>query len=176
MKILTSRFGEIEIDGSKIIHMPDGIIGIRGSKKFVIIDNKENQPFIWYQSVENEELAFVIANPLIFDKNYHVNINDDDMARLRATEVSQLVFYVIITIPKDPMQMTANLLAPLVINKDTLRAIQIVLIQSDYLTKHPLPSTITATGESPQVDVSGRYDSGIAHSTGERVRHQAALP
>ena len=69
MKLKTKHFGEIEIDESKIIHFPTGIIAFEEQKRFFIIDNPdENIPFSWLQSVDDPDLAFVIINPFYLEK------------------------------------------------------------------------------------------------------------
>ena len=36
-KIMTTRFGEIEIDEKRKIHFPEGILGFPDSKEYVIL-------------------------------------------------------------------------------------------------------------------------------------------
>ena len=60
------------------------------------------------------------------------------MEELAIEKQEQVQVYNIITIPHDPKDMTANLMAPIVINTINRRGKQIVLYESEYGTKHPL--------------------------------------
>ena len=78
MIVHTTRFGDIEINKKKIIELPEGILGFSDCKRFYIMDYKDT-PFKWFQSLENPGLAFVIINPLMFEPNYHININKKEV-------------------------------------------------------------------------------------------------
>ena len=55
MKINTRVFGEIEIDESKTIHFPAGIIGFPDMTDFVLIHDEEEgneAPIKWLQSLQ----------------------------------------------------------------------------------------------------------------------------
>jgi flagellar assembly factor FliW len=137
----TTRFGVIEIEAEKIIHMPSGMLGFPRRKRFVIVQHKENSPFFWYQSVDDPGLAFVIANPFLFVpdyKSYTRNILRNVCLEEEETK-NQAEFYVVVNIPKgEPQKMTANLIGPIMINNKKRRAIQVVLHESPYSHKFPL--------------------------------------
>ena len=38
MKIITSRFGELEVSEDQLFHFPMGLLGFASTKSFVIID------------------------------------------------------------------------------------------------------------------------------------------
>ena len=63
MKIETRKFGEIDIEKEKIIHMPSGLPGFPGKHRFTLIERKETKPFCWYQSVEDPDLAVEPHSP-----------------------------------------------------------------------------------------------------------------
>jgi flagellar assembly factor FliW len=54
--------------------------------------------------------------------------------------MESVVVRVIVTIPKVHTEMTANLVAPIVINQKKSLAKQVVLTNAEYDTKHPLMS------------------------------------
>ena len=75
MKILTSRFGEQEIEGSKIIEIADGLVGF--SEERYILLHPDNGPFCWLQAVNNPGLAFVVVDPTNFVPDYKVKLTQD---------------------------------------------------------------------------------------------------
>ena len=47
MKITTSRFGELEIPGEKVITFPWGLPGFEGLRGFVLLPVEDTPPFSW---------------------------------------------------------------------------------------------------------------------------------
>ena len=82
MKVMTTRFGEIEIDDDKIIVMPDGMIGF-AEKRFILLLPDNNGQFFWYQSVDNPALAFVVTDPTAFVPGYEVALTPDEYEKLK---------------------------------------------------------------------------------------------
>ena len=143
MKIKTTRFGEITLNNDQVIHMPHGMLGFPDSQRFVIIQNRENSPFLWYQSLDDPELAFVITNPYLFMPDYNPQLKDgvtlmswqmDGKGFLKTLDV-----YVVVNIPRGaPEKMTGNFMGPLVINPLCRQGIQVILSDDEYSHKIPL--------------------------------------
>ena len=139
MNIKTTRFGEIEINDDKIIEFEQGIPGFDEEKQFVIIPYDEKRPFLFMQSVKQEDLAFLIINPFLIFADYEFEIDDASIEDLTVKQSEDLLIYTIITMNEgDIKQMTTNLVAPIVINKENNKAKQVVLEKSKYNTKHKL--------------------------------------
>jgi len=91
------------------------------------------------QSVKTPELAFLMTMPLVFFPDYEFTIDDDVEAELGLTSPEEVLIYTILTLSgKEIHDLTANLMAPIVINTTTRKAKQIVLERSAYTTKHRL--------------------------------------
>jgi flagellar assembly factor FliW len=132
MKIQTSRFGEIDIDKSKIIEMRSGILGFVNLKRFIMIAHEEGSPFHWFQSLDDGSIAFITMNPFIIKSDYEPEIDDQTAKMLEVDKVEDIELMVIITVRSEPVKMTANLRAPLVINKMKNLASQVVLEDGQY--------------------------------------------
>lgn len=138
-KVDTVRFGTIEIDEKKIVHFAQGIPAFEEEHAFVIIPYDEESPYVFLQSVQSPELAFLMTSPYLFFKDYEFEIDDATEKRLALTSPDDVLVYVLLTIPQGRIaDMTANLMAPIVINQRTMNARQIVLEKSHYTTKHRL--------------------------------------
>ena len=138
-KVNTDRFGEIEIDENRIIHFKDGIPAFEDEHEFVILPYDEESPYYFMQSLKEPSLAFLLTIPEIFFPDYSAEITDDIVAELKITNVEKILVYVLITIPNGSIRyMTANLLAPLIINIENMQAKQVVMEKSSYTTKHRL--------------------------------------
>lgn len=139
MIIETTRFGLIEISDDTIITFPQGLYGFEDFDKYCLIDRDSKSPFKWLQSVQEPALAVIVADPYLFFPDYEIEISGEDEKKLSANSPSDLAVFGIITVAKDAVEVTMNLLGPLVINFKLLIGRQIVLTDEIYRTKHPLP-------------------------------------
>ena len=138
-KVSTSRFGEIEVDEKKIVHFQNGIPAFEDEREFIILPYEEDSPYYFMQSVNSPDLAFLLTIPFLFFPEYSFEVDDVTMKELEITNHDNVFYYSMITIPNGSIRyMTANLLAPIVLNSDNMQAKQVVLENSSYTTKHRL--------------------------------------
>ena len=83
-------------------------------------------------------MAFIVTDPFLFVPEYEMVLSDSERTQLEIESTESVVVRVIVTIPKVHTEMTANLVAPLVINQKNRLAKQIVLTSAEYDTKHSL--------------------------------------
>jgi flagellar assembly factor FliW len=153
VKVATTRFGELEIEDTKVIAMPDGMLGFRG-KRYILLDPGKGSPFTWLQSVDNPGLAFVVVDPLRFFPDYRVKLTADEYQKLLLNEGDEIVFLTVVTMAREPENITVNLQGPVAVNPESMTARQIVL-EGNYLPRHPLFAPL----EPP---TSGRSQTGPA--------------
>ena len=138
-KVNTLRFGEIEVDEGKIVHFADGIPAFEEEHEFLIIPYDEESPYVFLQSLTTPELAFLMTMPFVFFPEYEFELDDANQEKLGLTREEDMLVYMLLTIPDGQVEsMTANLMAPIVMNQVTMQARQIVLDKSRYTTKHRL--------------------------------------
>lgn len=136
VKVKTSRFGEIDVQDSDTIELPHGLIGFPELKKYILLDHDKDSPFKWLQSLDDGLMAFVLINPLLFKPDYTVEVSETEVSDLELKEEEDAVISVVITMPTNPQNMTANLKAPLVFNLKNRKGKQIILNSSSYTTRH----------------------------------------
>ena len=146
MKLATKAYGEIEVDEKQKITFPQGLFGFENFKDFVLLD-AEQQPFYWLQSMEMEQIAFVLINPFLFRPDYEVNISNDELADIGIYSPEKALIFSIVTIPTDGGHITANLQGPLVINRDTKIGRQAVLVDERWQTRHDVLSEMAGAGK-----------------------------
>ncbi|MBN1493731.1 MAG: flagellar assembly protein FliW [Candidatus Omnitrophica bacterium] len=137
MKIKTTRFGEIEVDQGKIIHFPEGIIGFQDIKNYLLIGKKERM-VMWLQAIDKPEIAFIVVNPFLFEPTYDPKLSRQDLEFLKVTDVADINVLSIVVVPKNPQEMTANLLGPIVVNTKAKLGRQVILTEGNYSVKHPV--------------------------------------
>ena len=142
MKCETARFGSVEIQDKDVLMFPDALYGFDQEKEFVLLplDPKIESPMEWLQSKKTRELAFIVTDPFLFVPGYEMVLSDNERAQLEIESTESVIVRVIVTIPKVHTEMTANLVAPLVINQGKGLAKQVVLTSAEYDTKHSLMS------------------------------------
>lgn len=127
MKLNTKNFGELDIQEEKIITFEKGIPGFNELKKYIIInDEEESSPFCWLQSVEEPQLAFVLVNPFIVYPDYNPSLPEGEIEQLGEAGPEDYSILSIVKVPEEVEKMTANLMAPIVINLKTKKAKQII--------------------------------------------------
>lgn len=138
MIINTTRFGRVQISGDDVITFPEGILGFNDLKKFILLDDPNDDIFAWLQSCELPDVAFPILEPELFSQNYQVVLTKSDLEALKLEPEKRTRYFAIITIPDDPTQMTANLKAPIVINVQKRLARQCVLQDNQLAIREPI--------------------------------------
>ena len=148
MKLHARSFGEIEINEEDILTFPDGIPGFEDSKRYIIINNPdEENPFDWLQSVDNGDLAFVIINPFFVKPDYDIVIPESALEKLKIKDESDVALYSIVVVPEKLENMTVNLAGPIIINVREKLGKQIILDDNRYTTKHYVFKTEESRGE-----------------------------
>ena len=140
MKVNTSRFGTLDIADNEIIRFPDGLYGFEKETEFTFLPFNPNveSPMEWMQSLKSSHLAFVITDPYLYLQDYKLKLSEDDKKRVHLNSEEPFLTRTIVTIPENYLEMTTNLIAPLIINKEKGVAKQFVLTSMDYDTRHYL--------------------------------------
>jgi flagellar assembly factor FliW len=136
MLIETTRFGPVDVDESRLIEIPAGLLGFSSFKTFSLLQPDENGVFFWLQSVETPDLAFVVTDPALWVPDYQATIRKEQMEELGLTETGDAQVLVIVN--KREHSLTANLQGPIVINAANRRAMQLVLAEKKWSTRHEL--------------------------------------
>jgi len=134
----STRFGELEVAEDQIIDFPHGIPGFPAEKRFVFLDYRPDSPFYFLQSMTEADLTFLLIDPFAFFNDYEFALDDDLAAEIGLTRENPPSVFNIVTVNGGLENMTANLLAPLIINARDRKGRQIVLEKADYPTRYEL--------------------------------------
>lgn len=136
MNVQTTRFGTVEVDSDRVISFPVGLLGFSSFTKFVLLQPDDEGIFFWLQSTESPELAFVVTDPRLWVKEYEATIRREQMEELEVDNLDATQVFVIVN--KYDQTLTANLQGPLVINLGNHRAMQLVLAEKRWTTRHEI--------------------------------------
>ncbi|KUO74765.1 MAG: hypothetical protein APF77_10910 [Clostridia bacterium BRH_c25] len=136
MLVKTKFFNEVEVDGDEIVTFVEGIPGFKDLKRYALIKQEDVLDFSYLQSVEDVGVCFILVPPAILVGNYDIEISDDTVKKLDIEKPEDVELYVILTIPEDIRAMTANLKAPILINRKNNKAVQEILQDDAYSITH----------------------------------------
>jgi flagellar assembly factor FliW len=124
--VQTSRFGEITVDSERIISMLSPFLGFPESTRFILKSHSPKSPFMWLQSLDNPQLAFVVLPASLTGLDFRPEIPRQILKELLIISDNDKDILLILTIPKNnPQEMTANLLGPVVLNSSKRLAVQV---------------------------------------------------
>ena len=82
MDVETTRFGAVNVDDERLMTFPAGLLGFTAYKTYALLQPDSNGAFLWLQSVEAPELAFVVTDPTMWVADYQVPIRREQMQEL----------------------------------------------------------------------------------------------
>lgn len=141
MKLQTKLFGEIEIDEEKKLYFEQGLIGLPEMKAFFLIhdiENDEDEKIIWLQSAEDMQFALPVINPLLVDRDYNPDVEDELLAPLGELGEEGVLVFITLRVPTDITNMTVNMKAPLLINVATRKGCQVMVEGDRYKVRQPV--------------------------------------
>lgn len=150
MRVQTKWFGEIEVSDEKIITFEKGIIGFEDWKKYTLVydaEKEEDVSIVWLQAVDEPTLALPIMKPELVYETYDPIVEDEIINSLGENiKDAELMVFCALTVPQDLTKMTINLKAPIIINVDTMRGVQLIADNSDYQVRYPIYDILKKEG------------------------------
>lgn len=138
MVVESSRFGQLEVAEEAIIRFPHGLPGFADQTAFAFVPHSADSPFVFFQSVTDPDLTFLMVEPFRFFGDYEFELDDAAVGALGIKDRQDVRILTVVTVPEKTEEMTANLLAPIVVNWPARIAMQIVLEKTAYTTRHRL--------------------------------------
>ncbi len=121
----------------KTLYFSQGLLGFENLKEFSLLP-LDIDGFYLLQAKE-EELSWLLIEPWPFFPDYQVEISLIEAKRLDLKEPQQSLILVLVTImDNDFARASANLLGPVIINQESGQALQVVLGNTAYTTRHLL--------------------------------------
>lgn len=150
MKANTRIFGEIEIADDKIITMERGMIGFPDLNHFALIFDEEKgqkqSSIMWLQSMDDADIAFPVMDPHAVKEDYNPNVNEEIVAPIGELNDENTYVLVTVTVPKKIEDFSVNLKAPIVVNMDNRKAVQLI-VEDDYPIKYKVYDVLKAKKE-----------------------------
>jgi flagellar assembly factor FliW len=130
----SERFGHHDVPVDRVLHFPEGLIGFPGARRFALLDaGRPESPFHCLVSLDDTDLGFVVCDPCALWPGYA-----EAVPAPAGGAPGEAAVLALVTVPANPRDMTANLLAPLVVDCRTRTGRQVVLDNGRWSTRHHL--------------------------------------
>jgi len=144
VKLKTEHGQEIEFREQDIITFSEGIFGFPHLKRFVLVREAEIEPFIWLLGVDEPYCALPVLDPRPTFSDFNPHPDAAPLGRIGLDSFEPALVLVVVVAPTDGATVTANLLAPIVINPERMIGIQLILSDHRARAKEPLPLAAVA--------------------------------
>jgi flagellar assembly factor FliW len=124
--------------GVDAITFTDGLPGFEDCRHFVVMSSAALEPFMCIQGLGDEAPSFLAIDPRLVVGDYRCELGESDRTRLD-TPVGRPLLWLAIVSP-DAGGAKVNLRAPIVINPETMRGVQVLGGDQAY----PLDYRLTA--------------------------------
>jgi flagellar assembly factor FliW len=95
-------------------------------------------PYLVLTSAEDGDVGFVVVPPWVFYPDYEFDLDDSTAERLGLAVADDAIVLAVVTLRDNPEDATLNLLGPIVVNRHTHEAAQVVLPTTSHSVRAPL--------------------------------------
>jgi flagellar assembly factor FliW len=121
------------------ITFPAGLPGFPQSHEFELAPwGPAGSPFLLLSSTTDPDVGFVVVAPWVFYPDYEFELDSATAERLGLNAAEDAVVFTVVTLRERPEDSTVNLLGPIVVNRFTHEAAQVVLPSAGYSVRAPL--------------------------------------
>lgn len=140
----TRCFGALEYDERSVLVFPEGIPAFLGEKRFLAVRQPINEPLVFLQSLSDPSLCFATLPAQVACPGYRLHAAAEDLEALgleagAEPAMGRDVLCLAILSFEENAPLTANLLAPIVVNLRTQRGRQVIQTDSPYSYRQELP-------------------------------------
>jgi flagellar assembly factor FliW len=136
----TKYFNELEYQDQARVEFQAGLPGFESERQFILIERPDLKPLVFVQSLATPDLCFLTLPVLTLEPDYRLAMSDADRQALglrRPPAIGRDVACLAILNVRESGTVV-NLLAPLVIDLRTQRAVQAIVSEGGYSHEHPL--------------------------------------
>jgi flagellar assembly factor FliW len=112
--------------------------GFPDDRRFVLVRVDDSGLLYAFTSLDSQGLRFLVAPPAPFFPDYSPEVDEEALADLGTADPADLLLLLVITPGESTGGATANLMAPILLDQRTRRAMQLVLGRSGLPVRRPL--------------------------------------
>ena len=137
MIVKSYRFGDVEVADDSVLTFPKGILGFEDERRFVVLRCEQTEPVSWLHSLENEYVALPIISPFMLMNDYSVEVDDSELHVIDTNDENDIAVVCVVVLPEALEDMTANLMAPILVNTEKKYGLQIIMDDKSELMRYP---------------------------------------
>ena len=145
LEFATEQFGTVTYTPDQVIEFPWGLPAFDSEREFLPVERQNMAPVVFLQSLTRADLVFITLPVHLVDAAYRLEMSPEDLESLglpadRQPVPGDDVLCLAIVTLAEQNPATANLLAPIVVNLKTNKALQTIQVDAGYSHQHPLPT------------------------------------
>lgn len=158
INVKSTRFGDLEVDEEDVIHFPVGIPGFEDRHKWILVGEDDNA-IMWLHSVDEGDLALPVTPPEAVKSDYNAKIPRESLEQIGGENMEDVILLIVVAIPPGrPWDMTANLRAPILVNRASRIATQAIALNEDYDFRYSVLDDKTKEAMQAQAAVSEKAE------------------
>lgn len=127
-----------DIEDLPVIEFARPIPGFPDQFQYVLTRVADDGMLYVLRSLDEPRVRFLVIPPLPFFPGYEPEIDDDTLELLDVHDADRLVVLLVVSAGEKVANATVNLLAPIVVDRVTRRAVQVLLAGADFPLRAPL--------------------------------------
>jgi flagellar assembly factor FliW len=128
----------VEFDTAPAIEFVSAMPGFPNHRQFTLARLHDQDLLYALTSVDDPALRFLVVPPVPFFPDYAPEFDDETRKLLDVHDADQVILLLVVTPGRDGTGASANLLAPIVVDRRSRRAAQVVLDGSGLPVRAPL--------------------------------------
>jgi flagellar assembly factor FliW len=133
------RFGSFTYAQEEVLEFAWGLPGFPQLRRWLALTLPTQTNFVWLQSLDDTNVAIPTCDPWMVFESYEPKLPGYAVAALEIANPSDFTMLCVVVASEGGQDMTMNLLAPIVVNLKSRRARQVMLENSGYSVKEPMP-------------------------------------
>ena len=138
MKLNTKYHGVLSYENEDILMFKKGIPGFENLREFILVPAEDNNLFYILHSIEDINIGIVVVSPFNVLKDYEFYLNEIKVCELNIKSQKDIIVVNTVNLSTRLEDITVNLKAPIIINKNENIGEQLILDNVDYPIKYPL--------------------------------------
>jgi flagellar assembly factor FliW len=144
-ELITKYFGRLSYEDDSVFRFPVGLPAFEEERCFLRIEPPGSAPLVFLQSMARASLCFLAFPVGMVDPGYRLAMTGEDLVVLglepgQTPDAGGGILTLALLSIHDGTPVTANLMAPIVVNLKTRRAVQAIRCDSQYSHAHPCAS------------------------------------
>ena len=130
--------GDLEVSADVVMSFPTPLWGFPDYAEYALLPAARDGLW-WMQSLANEAITFLLADPFVLDSSYGVDLGETERVALGIEQPSDAFSLVMLTLPNEASDgATANFRAPMVFNLARRVGMQVVSRDDAHELRRPV--------------------------------------